>query len=387
MKTSGKDDKQLSGEEEGDNHKKGMKEKDKKKKNKQADDEGLGPEKKPRMKTASEVISRIQWDRQLCQNDFIVGYLDRFVGTIEKPFTAFSWVDIATVDDYNTLAIPRHRIQYFKYKDQIVWDKEKRLDDVFGSTGGGKTILSTVEMFSKENQSVEKKEVSDDIENEMNKDVGKVSLVEAPRHEMKRRELSRPNYFVAIRITDPVIRKCVIRIQDAMCEDNPHLVEARTDPSRLHLTLCTMHLDGPHQMSKAVKVLRSLQQEVSGMLAPVTMLRFQGLGQFHDRILYTPPDRISSLKLMRLSQTLQSALRDAEINLVGNHATFNPHMTLFKMDRSRAYGSPPIAQGSSFEQISGVQPVDAIHLCSMEDEERADGFYYCLASMDIQSEH
>ena len=39
------------------------------------------------------------------------------------------------------LAIPEHRIEAIKYKEQIVWDKENRVDRVFGSMGGkGHTI-------------------------------------------------------------------------------------------------------------------------------------------------------------------------------------------------------------------------------------------------------
>ena len=39
------------------------------------------------------------------------------------------------------LAIPEHRIEAIKYKEQIVWDKENRVDRVFGSMGGkGQTI-------------------------------------------------------------------------------------------------------------------------------------------------------------------------------------------------------------------------------------------------------
>lgn len=33
------------------------------------------------------------------------------------------------------MAIPQHRIEYFKYKDTRVWDKSARRDLVFGSAG------------------------------------------------------------------------------------------------------------------------------------------------------------------------------------------------------------------------------------------------------------
>ncbi|XP_038065221.1 uncharacterized protein LOC119735556 [Patiria miniata] len=378
----------LDADEEEDYKKKG-----KKKKKKKPAEDNQGPVKKSRMKTASEVISRIQWDKQVRKEDFIVGYLDRFRGVIEKPFTTFSWVDIATVDDYDSLAIPRHRIQYFKYKDRVVWDKNERLDDVFGSTGSKKTILDTVEVFSKENQSVEEKEASDAVGDDsvVQEATEESDLVQEAKSEEKRRRPSRrPNYFLAIRVTDPVIRRCVRRIQDALCDDDPRLDSSRTDLDSLHITLCTMRLDSQDDMSKAIDVLKSLQRDISELLSPVTMLRFQGLDQFHGRVLFSPPEECPAL--IKLSQMLQAALGEAGINLVGNRPQFNPHMTIFKMRREEAddFDGTPL-RSYLYERFSqaflGVQPIEAVHLCSMDDPHRADGFYYCLASMDIQSEH
>ncbi|XP_070583039.1 leukocyte receptor cluster member 9 [Erythrolamprus reginae] len=100
--------------------------------------------KKPPMKTAEDVISRLLWDSQVPAEQFSIGYLDRFLGILEEPFTSFSWEDLASVGP-GILAIPKHRIQYFKYRDRVVWDKVTRTDDVFGSTGSGKTILEVME--------------------------------------------------------------------------------------------------------------------------------------------------------------------------------------------------------------------------------------------------
>ncbi len=72
-------------------------------------------EKLPPMKTAMDVVSRVLWDESLPTDSFVIGYLDRHIGVVEKSFAAFSWEDVSSVD-YNTLAIPKHRIQYFKYK-------------------------------------------------------------------------------------------------------------------------------------------------------------------------------------------------------------------------------------------------------------------------------
>uniref|UniRef100_A0A8D2LIM1 Leukocyte receptor cluster member 9 n=1 Tax=Varanus komodoensis TaxID=61221 RepID=A0A8D2LIM1_VARKO len=99
--------------------------------------------KKPAMKTAEDVISRLLWDNQVPAEHFTIGYLDRFLGILEEPFSAFSWEDLASAGP-GVLAIPKHRIQYFKYRSRIVWDKVSRTDDIFGSTGSGKTILEVV---------------------------------------------------------------------------------------------------------------------------------------------------------------------------------------------------------------------------------------------------
>lgn len=122
-----------------------------------------------RMRTADDVINRILWDTTVDPADFIVGHLDRFLGVLERPFSDFSWdtqvntwlsfslctysfqiwracihsvincgficSQVCDCDYSEEMAIPRHRIQYFSYKGQRVWDRDSRTDHVFGSTG------------------------------------------------------------------------------------------------------------------------------------------------------------------------------------------------------------------------------------------------------------
>ncbi len=47
------------------------------------------------MRTSSDVIKRLQWDENLPQEFFTIGYVDRFLGIVEDPFTKFShWGDL-----------------------------------------------------------------------------------------------------------------------------------------------------------------------------------------------------------------------------------------------------------------------------------------------------
>ncbi|XP_042345095.1 leukocyte receptor cluster member 9 [Plectropomus leopardus] len=92
--------------------------------------------KKPRMRTADDVISRILWDSSVDGSEFVVGYVDRFLGVLERPFNDFNWDTNPCDCDYTSeLALPRHRIQYFTYRGHRVWDRHSRTDRVFGSTG------------------------------------------------------------------------------------------------------------------------------------------------------------------------------------------------------------------------------------------------------------
>jgi len=100
-------------------------------------------QKLPSMKTAKDVTNRLLWDKSLPTDSFTIGYLDRFRGILEKPFSEFSWEDIASVD-FDVFTVPQHRIQYFKYQDVIVWDKRNRIDNVFGSTGSGLGIHDVI---------------------------------------------------------------------------------------------------------------------------------------------------------------------------------------------------------------------------------------------------
>ncbi|XP_006868370.1 PREDICTED: leukocyte receptor cluster member 9 [Chrysochloris asiatica] len=103
--------------------------------------------KKPPLRTAGAVIQRIRWDPRLDPADFSVGYADRFLGVREEPFTAFCWDAPLAALGPGVLAIPEHRVRYFRFRGRLVWDRASRTDRVFGSgqaTGRGPTILEAL---------------------------------------------------------------------------------------------------------------------------------------------------------------------------------------------------------------------------------------------------
>ncbi|KAI4124781.1 MAG: hypothetical protein LQ338_004640 [Usnochroma carphineum] len=82
------------------------------------------------LRPAHDVMNRIRHDPDLQVSDYMVGYRDRHVGILEKAVENWSF-DGVEEEEF----IPLHRVAYFKRisDDHVVWDREKRIDEIFGS--------------------------------------------------------------------------------------------------------------------------------------------------------------------------------------------------------------------------------------------------------------
>ena len=76
-----------------------------------------------------DVLKRLRWDSDLDVAHYVVGYVERFDGVKEMP--AAKWIKESTDEDF----IPQHRIKYFKRitDGEVVWDRDARIDRIFGS--------------------------------------------------------------------------------------------------------------------------------------------------------------------------------------------------------------------------------------------------------------
>ncbi|OCK79776.1 hypothetical protein K432DRAFT_266841, partial [Lepidopterella palustris CBS 459.81] len=81
-----------------------------------------------KLRTAKDVLNRLRWDEDYDISDFVIVYKDRFEGN--KEISADQWKDETTDEEF----IPQHRIVRIKKQDnEIVWDRERRVDLVFFS--------------------------------------------------------------------------------------------------------------------------------------------------------------------------------------------------------------------------------------------------------------
>ncbi|KAG8567938.1 hypothetical protein GDO81_013836 [Engystomops pustulosus] len=343
--------------------------------------------KKPPMKTASDVISRIQWDTQLPKEHFIVGYLDRFLGTIEKPFSAFCWEDLASIG-VDVLAIPKHRIQYFKYQNLVVWDKASRIDNVFGSTGSGLTILDIIDQYEILFQA-ERTNLDTNRE-----DQGEVSIDYEEEPEEKncefldqdRTKKLRPTHFIAVRISSEDIRHSVKEVQNALLKHNSDMSEFCIPLPELHLTLCLLHLESPEDIDAAYTVLHEIKGDSQRILPPSLILSFDGLKDFHSRVLYLEPVSVPGFKsfVSRLNQGFLSK----GLKIIDPPQANSFHVTVAKVPRNVAGRNPnllflPEVYNTVQVNHFGAQHIDWLSFCCTGSSRRSDGFYTTLLELPL----
>ncbi|KAF0695162.1 Aste57867_14007 [Aphanomyces stellatus] len=327
------------------------------------------PPKTTSMRTATDVIHRMLWDDQINQHEVVVGYLDRFIGVMERPITSFNWGDMAALSHTET-AIPKHRIQYFKWKGDIVWDKRCRLDRVFGSSGDAVVDFTSPVVASSSSTNSGQQAT--------------LALEPAPYFPPFYANHDRPNAFLCVRITAPAVVAACRAVQDALVAHTPGLRAALLPPEKLHCTLSMLRL----QSAEDLAVVRHVLDEARGFIratlaaAPLVLAR---VGHFANRVVHA---HIQGPAIQELATGLQRRLAACGISLVGNHDPFQAHVTLAKLTRELNKTIPSIdraAYATMADAPLGDQAVDAVELCAtgatLLD---ADGFYCRLApSLDL----
>ena len=341
--------------------------------------------KKAPMRQTVDVISRILWDPDLPAKDFSVGYLDRFLGILEKPFSDFSWEDIASVGN-NILAVPKHRIQYFKYKDTIVWDKRCQLDDFFGSRGG-KLISDYVDKTAVNAKQVEQVEPQAVAPSQKGEDRAFLEEEEEDEEDVPSGAADnkdRPNHFVCLHVTSVEVKGAVEEIQAYICGHTPQLAEGCHPIDALHVTLCMLRLNSEQDRVAARAVLNDACAQFIHILPPCLQLTFRGVDHFRGRLVYVKVEPEPALE--RFVSYLLEQFQQAGLGTPGNHDQFTPHMTILKLNRPmvrklHTHAISPASYQEHRESPVGQHMVDSLHLCSMAAGKQSDGFYLRLATI------
>ena len=323
------------------------------------------------------------------------------MGVVEKSFTAFSWEDLASVD-WSTLAIPKHRIQHFKYKNEVVWDKNIRLDNVFGSTGSGKTIHDVIASYKEEQFADAEEDINysdssddDDDDDNINIYVGEQTFQHTTEDAYSDADKlvgkdaywgpkTRPTHFLCLRITDPQIIHNVVEAQETITSIESNYSDCIIPPERFHITLCCLGLDTDENVQHATETLRKIQPELKELHPEDINVSLNGINNFFHNILYAQveenPAFIDFVNHMKL------CMQEAGIE-IRDMFEFTPYMTIMKLSRdwgkeqctryldSRLYDA---LEGTYF----GQENLNNIHLCKMS-KDMENGFYICPTSISF----
>lgn len=317
------------------------------------------PEKKSSMKTAIDVLNRIIWDEQINKEFVTVGYLDRFLGIKECLFSVFDWGDIVEAD-IGALAIPKHRINYFKYKNEIIWDKNVRLDNIFASTGSNKKIQDIIK--SLENVKFIPDESNEEIVHKMG------------RNNKNHTQRSQPNHFISIPINNFGLKtKCFELICDLL-DSNPEIEKYLVPASSYHLTLCTLRLDSYDEHLKVQEILDNIFKDENVLKNFPISLEFKDISEFYNKVLYVKSeDHAVNTKLDDLKNLILEKFRENNINTAGNYYEFVPHLTIFKLAKNNnTFGTETVKSlvkneiwTDYMDKEFGCQEIKEFQLCEM----------------------
>ena len=345
------------------------------------------------MKTAMDVIKRIQWDSDLPESQFTVGYLDRFVGVVEEDFSKFSsWGDPAAAE-YEALSIPQHRIEYFKYRGVKVWDKKERLDEVFGSTSSNS--IRIVSFIKQIDAKIDEEGETVVAENEHcgadEEDDGYAVTLDPKAKDgcggsFTVPEEERSTHFLSIRITSDDIVAKAIEVQEHIVGQEGALSECCMKPGLFHITLCMLRLAGEDGEREMAQITAELEPELGRLR---TRLRVEGLSTFGQRILFAKVRPESGDRFAVLLEAVRARLSVAsEAVSVSDKFDFMPHLTLCKVSRPvsrlrRSKYLPSVLYEAYANVLFGEQEVDNLQLCVIEAATRFDGFYKTIADIAI----
>ena len=199
-----------------------------------------------------------------------------------------------------------------------------------------------------------------------------------------------PNYFLAIRVSNPQIHSAIKIVQDSITTHNEKLTPALIPLANLHLTLMVIHLENDEQIQRAKEVLNQCKISLDPILRNSALtITFSGLDHFDHRVVYA---KLCGGEEMEVLKSVVNIVRETftkEGIPSTNPREFNPHLTVMKLlhnPRVRRKGIklikeiPEESYASWVDMNFGEETVNALHLCSMYKKEE-DGFYKCEATV------
>ena len=208
---------------------------------------------------------------------------------------------------------------------------------------------------------------------------------------MKPKKIS-PNYFIAIRVSNPRIHDGVKNVQDSIVTHNEELKLALKPLATLHLTLLVVHLEDEEQIQKATQILHQCRRSLEPILQNDTLtLNFAGLGHFDNRVLFVKLCSQKKKKVVAVADIVKKTFAEEGIHSTDSRK-FYPHLTVMDLAHKRKLRKQgitkiPVQSYATWAHSKfGKELVTGFHLCSMKEKDK-DGFYKCVASVTFKRDN
>ncbi|GFT83434.1 a-kinase anchor protein 7 isoform gamma [Nephila pilipes] len=191
----------------------------------------------------------------------------------------------------------------------------------------------------------------------------------------------RPNYFVAVQISSPIIHQAVQNIQNHIVCQNMQFNDCMVSVLTLHITLMVMNIDNKETYDKAIKALQNVYIEHNDAMCEKPLkLEFCGLGHFKNRVLYAKIKKNESFsRLCDLAECVRKRFADVEI-FSTDERKFNPHLTIAKLNFSNKNQRTlkkiaPSLYEIFIDDYIGIETIQGIQLLSMTSPKDSVGYY------------
>jgi 2'-5' RNA ligase len=197
---------------------------------------------------------------------------------------------------------------------------------------------------------------------------------------------NRPNFFIGVRIDDPLIVAKAEEISDHILLEQPMFKTCVLSSKCLHITLATVRLNDLSEINRAAAVIRDLKSKLQSEFPEPIVLTIDKLDAFYQNVLFAKVK--DNANFIQLADAVRSGLECGNVRIVDNH-NFVPHMTIMKINRptQRQFGLPRTIDRTLYhsfkDSLFGSQKVQTIFLCPIGVDRREDGFYQTILEINI----
>lgn len=191
----------------------------------------------------------------------------------------------------------------------------------------------------------------------------------------------RPNYFVAVQISNDEIRESLHKVQDRILLQEERLEKSMISLKTLHITLMVMYIGDPETNSRAKKALHNVYQEYDDDLSKNPLqLEFKGLSHFQNKVVYAKvSNEDASQRLSSLAQSVKEHFAAYSLFTTDTKDRFTPHLTVAKIDFKNKYKGVnkinPLFYKDYVNEYFGSQTIESIQLLSMTNPKNEAGYY------------